>query len=117
MRAILVVAMPPIFCQVPRLRERVTQVQVEDSFAIGAVETLDTGILRRLPRLNKVQQYVMFLLPLHQGGGEQFRSLVDAKALWIATPLGNPLQHALHPLAGQGRNRPQSPAARGRRRR
>ena len=78
------------------------QIQIEDIFAISAVELLDVSVLRRLPGLDEVQKNIMFLSPLHQGSGDELRSVIDANPLWIASPVCHPLQDAYDPLTGQG---------------
>ena len=66
--------------------------------AIGAIKSIDVGILHRLARLDKFQLDGMLLRPVGQGGGDKFRTIVHAEFARIPAPGYDPVQYTLDPL-------------------
>ena len=78
MRPLFIVLVDPFFCDGSHLRQGFKDIHVEHLIAIGAIKSFDVGILRRLARLDKFQIDGMLFRPVGQGGGDKFRTIVNA---------------------------------------
>ncbi len=81
MRSLGVVAVQPGGGQLPDLAERSEDVGVEDFGAVRPVESLDEGVLGRLPGLDVAQVNAASLTPRGQRERGEFRAVVDAQML------------------------------------
>jgi len=78
MGSVVVVAVQPVGRHVTHLLQVVEHVAVEDFGAVGLVESLDIGVLRRFARLDVLQGDALALSPQGQCVGDELRAVVNA---------------------------------------
>ncbi len=66
MRPFFVVLSYPVFGDLSHFIQRSEHVHIQDFIAVGSIEALHIGVLRRLARLDKLQFNAVFLCPLSQ---------------------------------------------------
>ena len=98
-----IVVLPPRLDDGPRLRQRREPVLIEALIPQPPVETLDIGMLDRLPRIDESQLHVMGVGPGVQGPAGEVRAVVHGDDLWKAPGEGTLVQHRDDSRSRQGR--------------
>ena len=78
MWALLVIFRDPQFSDFAHLFERIEQVCIQHLLAVGAIESLDKGILVGLTRLDVVQLDLLLFAPFGERVGGELGSVVHA---------------------------------------
>lgn len=76
MRTLLVVGPNPVLGDMPDVVQVLEDVEVQDLFAVGAVEALDQRVLHGFAGLDELQVDLVVLRPLGQGQGDELRAVV-----------------------------------------
>lgn len=101
MGSCLVVVIPEGIEQIPGVLEVDKLVFVEALVAELAVEAFDVTVLGRLARGDEAMRYLALVGPTFQRQAGKLGSVVGEQTAGPAAPLGDPVQHAGDPGAGQ----------------
>ena len=102
MRAVVIVVVAPCRNQLAGMAQPGEEVLVQAFVAEPAVEALHEAVLHGLARRDVVPLDMALLLPLQDGVRGQLGAVVADHHAGIAADLGDPVQLASHPDAGDG---------------
>lgn len=83
----IVVAPDELVGALAHLVEVLEQICIQHLFTVCAIEAFDQAVLHGHSRLDEDDLDLVALGPLFHGLSDELRAVINAKSLWLATPL------------------------------
>src|SRR6266498_520087 len=99
MRTNSVVVFEPTFCDGTNLLQVIKQIGIQNVFSVGAVETLNVGILCWFAGLDMKQFDLFLFCPAFQSLRDQLWTIIHTNASGLATPNEQLFQNSHDPFS------------------